>query len=228
MKLINLSDEDLEKGKSIVEDLNKNGKTAVYIAIDGKLKGIIATIDSLNEDAENIIDVLKKSGKKVVILTGEHQDTAEKYGDILGIDNIISDVIPVNRARKVRSFQYDKKIVVMIGDGINDAGAIAQANAGIAIGTPENITTDAADIVLLNNNLLSILKLFALSKKTYKNMKENLFFALIYNILTIPFAAGILYALGLNYYFNPLLALVCMFLGSLSVVLNALRLNYFK
>ncbi|MDO5570513.1 MAG: cation-translocating P-type ATPase [Bacteroidales bacterium] len=228
MSLININEGELHDALNIVTELNTQGKTSVIIAVDGIIEGVVAVNDEFADGAKSVIDYLRNNDKQSVIITGEHSTTANKLGELLGIERIFADVIASNRARKIRSLQFENKIVVMIGDGINDAGAIAQSNAGIAIGTPENITADIADIILPNRDIKLLKKLFYLSKKSYRNMKENLFFALVYNVLMIPIAAGILYVFGVDYILNPFIALLCMFLSSVSVIINALRLKRIK
>ncbi|MEG1616556.1 MAG: heavy metal translocating P-type ATPase [Bacteroidales bacterium] len=228
MELINIDPDVLTETSTIIRELSNQGKTAVMIAVEGVLQGVIAIEDKPRPEAREVIQKLKQMEISNYILTGEHAPAAKNIGEKVDINHIIADVLPQNRSRQIRKLQHEGKTVLMIGDGMNDASALAQANAGIAIGSPDNIAADAADIVLLNKDLRQILVVVRLSRKTMRNIKENLFFAFVYNLLMLPVAAGVLYLFGLKFLLDPLIAVVAMFLGSISVVINALRLRKFK
>ncbi|MGL4293615.1 MAG: heavy metal translocating P-type ATPase [Bacteroidales bacterium] len=228
MELVRVDEEELKHFSGICRDLSEQGKTTLMVAVDGVLKGIIATIDKPKKEAEEVIRKIHDSGKMVILLTGEHWSTARYIAHETGIQEIHAETQPLNRARFIRKLQHEGKVVVMIGDGVNDAGALAQANAGVAIGSPSDIGADAADIILLNTNLNQILTLMRLANRTVRNIKENLFFAFIYNLLMIPLAAGVLYIFNIHKLIDPVVAIAVMFIGSISVLLNGLRLRRFK
>lgn len=228
MELINLPSEQLSEGIAICRDLSAQGKTTVMIAVENKLEGIIAVADKPRPEAREVIQKIEKSDREVIILTGEHAATAASIGRLVDVDEIMADVAPKNRARQIRKLQHAGKTVVMIGDGLNDAGALAQADAGIAIGSADDIAADAADVVLLNRDLRKLLLLLQLSRKSVRNMKQNLFLTFIYNLLMLPIAGGILLVFNIEFLTNPIIAVIVMFLGSISVILNASRLRKFR
>ncbi len=228
MKLINLPEEQISKGLAITRELALQGKTTVMIAIENQLEGIIAVADKPRPEAREVILKLEKLGKDVIILTGEHSSTALNIARQINVEHVIADVSSRNRARQIRKLQHENRKVVMIGDGFNDAGALAQANAGIAIGSADDIAADAADVVLLNRNLKLLLMLIHISRKSVRNMKENLFLTFIYNLIMLPIAGGILFLFDIHFLSDPLIAVIVMFLGSLSVIINASRLRKFK
>lgn len=228
MELINIDPEALSGAAEVCRHLADQGKTAVMIAVEGQLEGIIAVMDRARPEAREVVQELEKQNIEVALLTGEHASTARKIGSQVDISHIFADILPANRARQIRKLQHDKQVVIMVGDGMNDASALAQADAGIAIGSPDNIAADAADIVLLNKDLRLLLTVMRLSRKTMRNIKENIFFAFFYNLLMLPVAAGILYLFGWKFLLDPMIAVGVMFLGSLSVLINALRLRKFK
>lgn len=228
MELIQADPELLDQMSAICRDLSSQGKSAVMIAVDGQLEGIIAVVDKPRAEARMVIEKLQQAGNQVILLTGEHWATARYMAHEVGITEVHAEVQSSNRARFIRKLQHEGKLVVMIGDGINDAGALAQADAGIAIGSPDDIAADAADIVLLNKDLRLLLTVIRFASKTIRNMKENLFFAFLYNLLMVPIAAGVLYLFDNQLLLNPVFAVTAMFLGSLSVLLNGLRLKRFK
>ncbi len=203
-----------------------NGKTALYFAKDGEFIGIIAIRDTIKENSKRAIKELIKMGIKVIMLTGDNRTTAEAIGKEVGIANIISEVLPQDKESKIRQLQQ-QGTVAMVGDGINDAPALVRADVGIAIGNGTDIAIDSADIVLMNNDLISVANAIKLSKAVIRNIKQNLFWAFFYNVLGIPVAAGVLYtALGVK--LNPMIAAAAMSLSSVFVVSNALRLRFFN
>ncbi|MBY6796284.1 copper-translocating P-type ATPase [Clostridium botulinum] len=207
--------------------LSKEGKTPMFIAIENKIKGIIAVADTLKENSKKAIEKLHNMGVEVVMITGDNKNTAEAIGKQVGIDKIFAEVLPSDKANWVKRLQQEGKIVAMVGDGINDAPALAQADIGIAIGSGTDVAIESADIVLIKSDLMDVPTALKLSRATIKNIKENLFWAFGYNTLGIPVAMGILYIFG-GQLLNPMIAAAAMSFSSVSVLLNALRLRRFK
>ena len=208
--------------------LAKQGKTAMLAAYDSKLVGMVAVADTLKEEAFEVVSGLHKLGLEVVMLTGDHRDTAQAIATSLKIDTVISEVLPDEKADFVKSIQDQGKKVVMVGDGINDAVALVQSDVGVAIGSGTDVAVDSAKVVLMKEDLNVLIDAISLSKATIKNIKQNLFWAFAYNIIGIPFAAGLFYALFNGPLLNPMIAGAAMAFSSVSVVLNALRLRRFK
>ena len=209
------------------EALAVEGKTPLYVAIDGSLAGIIAVADVIKPDSRRAIDKLHSMGIKTVMITGDNRGTAEAIARQAGIDDVLADVLPGDKADRVKQLQQEGRRVAMVGDGINDAPALAQADIGIAIGSGTDIAMESSDIVLMKSNLMDVPAAIQLSKKTIKNIKENLFWAFAYNTAGIPIAAGLLYLFG-GPLLNPMIAAAAMAFSSVSVVSNALRLRSFK
>jgi Cu+-exporting ATPase len=202
------------------------GKTLMYLVVSGVLAGIIAVSDVVKPNSYETVKSLKDMGLQVYLLTGDNPQTAASIASKVGIDHVFSEVLPQDKAKGVKKLQEQYK-VAMVGDGINDAPALAQANVGIAIGSGTDVAIEAADIVLMKSDPLDVITALKLSKKTIKNVKENLFWAFAYNVLGIPIAAGILHIFG-GPLLNPMLAALAMAFSSVTVVLNALRLKRFK
>ncbi|MGG7176810.1 heavy metal translocating P-type ATPase [Clostridium paraputrificum] len=207
--------------------LAEQGKTPMYMAVNKKLVGVIAVADTLKANSKKAVEALHKLGIEVVMLTGDNEKTAKAIAKEVGIDRIISDVLPGDKANEIKRLQDDGKKVAMVGDGINDAPALAMADIGMAIGSGTDIAIESADIVLMRSDILDVVGAIQLSKATIKNIKENLGWAFGYNILGIPVAMGILYAFG-GPLLNPMIAAFAMSFSSVSVLLNALRLKGFK
>lgn len=203
------------------------GKTPMYIAIDGKLAGIIAVADVLKESSKDAVDALHDMGIEVAMITGDNKRTAEAIAKQVGIDMILAEVLPQDKANEIKKLQRQGKNIAMVGDGINDAPALAQADIGIAIGSGTDVAMESADIVLMKSDLMDVVTAIQLSKKTIINIKMSLFWALGYNSLGIPIAAGALYLLG-GPLLNPMIGAVAMALSSVSVVSNSLRLRKFN
>lgn len=207
--------------------LASEGKTPMYIAIDGNAAGIIAVADTVKASSKNAIESLHKMGIKVAMITGDNKRTADAIAKQVGIDIVLSEVLPEDKANEVKKLQVDGNRVGMVGDGINDAPALAQADIGIAIGSGTDVAIESADIVLMRSDLMDVISAIKLSKSTIKNIKENLFWAFGYNVLGIPVAMGVLHIFG-GPLLNPMIAAGAMSLSSVSVLLNALRLRRFK
>ncbi|WP_462424239.1 heavy metal translocating P-type ATPase [Fusobacterium ulcerans] len=213
--------------KKELDELASQGKTPMYMAIDGKFLGIIAVADVMKEEAVDTIKELKERGYKIGMITGDNKITAEAIGKQVGIDMIFAEVTPEDKYLKVKELQEEGYNVAMVGDGINDSPALVQADVGIAIGGGTDIAMESADIVLMKKNLKDVLTAMDLSNATIRNIKQNLFWAFIYNTLGIPIAAGVLYPFT-GHLLNPMIAGGAMAMSSVSVVTNALRLKNFK
>jgi P-type Cu+ transporter len=224
------------------ERLRAEGKTIMFLGIDNHIAGIIALADTLKADAKAAVATLHSMGIEVMMITGDNQRTAEAIAREAGIDRVLAEVLPENKAQEVRKLQDEGKIVAMVGDGINDAPALAQADIGIAIGTGTDIAMETGDITLISGDLGGIVTAISLSKHTMRTIKENLFWAFAYNIVLIPVAAGVLYLVfgntgvpsGLHFvlgdygFLNPILAAFAMAASSITVVSNSLRLKRFR
>lgn len=215
------------KREAIVNILTNDGRTPMFLASDGKLVGIIAVSDPVKATSIPAVAKLKKMGLHIVMLSGDNENTAQAMGRQVGIDNVIAEVLPEDKADIVKQLQNEGYNVAMVGDGINDAPALAQANIGIAIGAGSDIAIESADIVLMKSDVNDIYTTLKLSRATITNIKENLFWAFAYNVIGIPIAMGLLYLFG-GPLLNPMIAAAAMSLSSISVVLNALRLKFFK
>ncbi|HOV13789.1 MAG TPA: heavy metal translocating P-type ATPase [Spirochaetota bacterium] len=222
---IKFQDNDILKEKA--ENLEKDGKTIIYVGIENEFIGFIACKDTLKETSYEAVKKLKLKGIKTLMLTGDNKRTALAIAKEVGIDEVISEVLPYQKSNKIKELMNQGKIVAMVGDGINDAPALVQANLGIAIGSGTDVAIESADIVLIHSNLNDVVKALSLSRLTLRNIKQNLFWAFAYNVILIPIAAGILTIFG-GPQLNPMFAAAAMSLSSLSVVSNALRLRYIK
>ncbi|AMC08847.1 heavy metal translocating P-type ATPase [Turicibacter sp. H121] len=209
------------------DQLAYDGKTPMYMAIDGQLAGVIAVADTVKESSKKAIETLHQMGIKVAMITGDNQKTADAIARQVGIDLVLAEVLPADKANEVKKLQETGVKVGMVGDGINDAPALAQADIGIAIGSGTDVAIESADIVLMKSDLMDVSTAIKLSKATIRNIKENLFWAFAYNVLGIPVAMGLLHLFG-GPLLNPMIAAAAMSLSSVSVLLNALRLRRFK
>lgn len=207
--------------------LASQGKTPMYIAMDGTLSGIIAVADVVKENSKRAIEKLQAMDIDVVMITGDNKKTAEAIALQVGIIHVLAEVLPQDKSNEVKKLQAEGKKVAMVGDGINDAPALAQADIGIAIGSGTDVAIESADIVLMKSDLMDVPTAIQLSKSTIRNIKQNLFWAFGYNVIGIPVAAGLLHLFG-GPLLNPIFAAAAMSLSSVSVVTNALRLKRFK
>lgn len=210
-----------------VKTLQQEQNTVVYVVVDGETIGALAIADAIKETSKQAILDLQSKGIEVMMLTGDHPDTAHVIAEKVGITTVYAGLLPKDKADIVVSLQQAGKTVAMVGDGINDAPALVQANVGIAIGHGMDVAIDSADMIVMNSQLQDVVHIIGLSKQTVQTIKENLFFAFIYNVIGIPIAMGALYS-TLGLLLNPMLAGLAMSFSSISVVLNALRLKYFK
>jgi len=220
----------------------EKGKTVMFLGIDSRVVGIIALADTLKPDAKEAVEALHKMGADVVMLTGDNRRTGEAIAREVGIDHVRAEVLPEHKAQEVKKLQQEGKVVAMVGDGINDAPALAQADIGIAIGTGTDVAMETGDITLISGDLTGIVTAISLSRRTMRTIKQNLFWAFAYNTALIPVAAGVLYFAfgstgvpsGLHFilgdygFLNPILAAAAMAASSITVVFNSLRLRRFK
>ncbi|MEX2290549.1 MAG: heavy metal translocating P-type ATPase [Mycobacteriales bacterium] len=223
-----LRDADIATGEleQHADRLADDGKTPMYVAIDGRAAGLVAVADTIKPDSVAAIRALRDLGLEVAMITGDNERTANAVARQVGIDRVLADVLPDQKAAEVRALQDEGKLVGMVGDGINDNPALAQADVGIAIGTGTDVAIEAADVTLMSGELKGLVTAIALSKATMRNIKQNLVLAFGYNAAAIPVAAGVLYPFT-GVLLSPLIAAAAMALSSISVVLNSTRLNAF-
>ena len=217
---------ELNGAETKVEKLASEGKTPMFAAIDNKFAGIVAVADTIKSESKEAIRALQNLGLEVVMLTGDNRRTAEAVAKEVGIKRVLAEVLPEGKSGEIRRLQAEKKTVGMVGDGINDAPALAQADVGIAIGTGTDVAIEASDITLIKGDLRGVVTAIALSKATIRSVKQNLFWAFVYNVIGIPIAAGLLYPF-FGILLSPVLASAAMSLSSVSVVANSLRLRSF-
>jgi P-type Cu+ transporter len=206
------------------EELRKEGQTVMYVVVDGAIAGLLGVADPVKQSTPEAIGLLHEDGIKIVMLTGDNRTTAEAVAKRLGIDQIQAEVLPEQKVEVVKRLQAEGRMVAMAGDGVNDAPALAQAHVGIAMGTGTDVAMESAGVTLIKGDLRGIAKARRLSRATMRNIRENLFFAFIYNVLGIPIAAGVLYPF-FGVLLSPVIASVAMTFSSVSVIGNALRLN---
>ncbi len=218
---------ELDRAESEVERLAEDGKTPMFVAVNGQLAGVIAVADVVKEDSAKAIVSLKRMGLEIVMLTGDNKRTAEAISRKVGVDRVLAEVLPEDKAHQIHLLQIEGKKVAMVGDGINDAPALAQADVGIAIGTGTDVAIEASDITLIKGSLQGVAVAIQISKATMKNIRQNLFGAFFYNSAGIPIAAGVLYPF-FGILLSPLIAGAAMAFSSVTVVTNANRLRSFK
>ena len=204
--------------------MRNEGQTVMFVAIDGRPAGLIGVADPIKETTAAAIRQLHAEGMQIVMLTGDSQATADAVAKKLGIDRVIAGVLPEQKVELIKKLQAEGRIVAMAGDGINDAPALAQAQVGIAMGTGTDVAMESAGVTLVKGDLRGIVRARRLSRATLRNIRQNLFFAFIYNVLGVPLAAGVLYPF-FGLLLSPIIAAAAMSFSSISVVSNALRLN---
>lgn len=226
-RLMERGEVDYKEVTEKISQLETEGKTVMMLSIDNKLAGLVAVADTIKDTAKEGVTALKKKGIEVIMITGDNLQTANAIAKNLGIDRVLAEVLPDQKEAEVRKLQAEGKKVAMVGDGINDAPALAAANIGIAVGTGTDVAIEAADITLINKDLRSVASAIELSKKTMRTIKLNLFWAFGYNVILIPVAMGVLYPF-FGLLLNPIFASVAMATSSISVVSNSLLLRRYK
>jgi Cu+-exporting ATPase len=226
-KLMNAYNVDVSKFEIKMATFEEEGKTAMILSVNGKAAGLIAVADTLKENSKEAVKALKEMGLEVVMLTGDNKRTAKAIAEQVGVDYVLSEVLPSEKATEVKRLQSEGKVVAMVGDGINDAPALAQANIGIAVGTGTDVAVETGDIVLIKNDLRDVVVAIQLSRATMRKIRQNLFWAFFYNIILIPLAAGAFYPI-LHVLFDPVYAAAAMASSSVTVVTNASLLRRFK
>jgi Cu+-exporting ATPase len=209
------------------EELRREGHTVMFVAIDDRAAGLVAVSDPIKQSTHEAIEILHREGIKIVMLTGDSRTTAEAVARRLGIDQVEAEVLPEQKVQVIKRLQSEGRIVAMAGDGVNDAPALAQAHVGIAMGTGTDVAIESAHMTLVKGDLRGIAKARRLSRATMRNIRQNLFFAFIYNVMGIPIAAGVLYPF-FRILLSPIIASAAMTFSSVSVIANALRLRRIK
>ena len=210
-----------------VQELESEGKTVMFVSVDRKLAGLIAVADTLKENAVAAVNELHEMGVETVMITGDNRRTARAIAEKAGIRNVLAEVMPADKAEEVRRLQAGGELVAMVGDGINDAPALAQADVGIALGGGTDVAVETGDIVLVKDDLRDVAEAIRLSRYTIRKIRQNLFWAFFYNTSGIPIAAGILYPV-IGLLLNPVIAAAAMAFSSVSVVTNSLLMNRYR
>jgi len=218
---------DLAEAVGSAQKLSTEGKTPMFASVEGKVAGVIAVADTIKDESKAAVAELKRIGLEVVMMTGDNERTAQAVANQVGVDRVVAEVLPQGKTDEIKRLQAEGRRVAMVGDGINDAPALAQADVGIAIGTGTDVAIEASDITLMRGDLRGVATAIGLSKATIRTVKQNLFWAFIYNVVGIPVAAGVLYPV-FGWQLSPVIASAAMSLSSVSVVANSLRLRTFK
>jgi len=218
---------DTSAASAQVERLATESRTIVLVAVDGRLAGLIAIADPVKEGSREAVNALRRLGLDVVLLTGDSESVAMSVARATGIDRVVAGVLPEGKVAEVRRLQDSNRVVAMVGDGVNDAPALAQADLGIAIGSGTDVAIEASDVTLVRGDLRAVAQAVALARRTMRTMKQNLFWAFIYNVVGIPVAAGLIYPVT-GILLSPILASAAMALSSVSVVSNSLRLRRYN
>ncbi len=222
LNLFEIENNYLEDEKKLAE----NGNSIIYVVKNKTIISIIGVNDIIRENAKLVIERLNKNKIETIMLTGDNKETANIIAKSVGISNIISNVLPSQKAEIIKKLKKENKMVMMCGDGINDSPALANADIGVSVNSGTDIAMDSSDVILMKDDLNKILDLINISKKTIRNIRQNLFWAFFYNILMIPISMGLLNPIGIS--INPMIAGLAMIISSLTVILNALRLKYIK
>jgi Cu+-exporting ATPase len=224
-----MQDEEIDIGNIAprMDSLSIEGKTPMLLASNGRVMGIVAVADTIKDNSAEAVQKLRDLGLEVIMLSGDNRRTAQAIAAKAGIEQVMAEVLPGEKANEIKRLQEEGKVVAMVGDGINDAPALAQADVGIAIGTGTDVAMEASDITLIKGDLLGVVVALELSKQTMKTIKQNLFWAFFYNSVGIPIAAGILYPFW-GILLSPIFASAAMAASSVSVVTNSLRLRRFS
>ena len=227
-KLMREQANDMSAYQNDVNTFAKSGKTAMIVSLDHRVVGVVAVADTIKDEAIETVAALQKMGLDVVMMTGDHKDTAKAIADQIGISHVLAEVLPDEKASNIKRLQEGGEKVMMVGDGINDAIALVQSDVGIAVGTGTDVAIESAKVVLMRDNIKDVANAIALSKATMRNIKQNLFWAFAYNVVGIPFAMGLFKLLFNGPLLDPMIAGAAMAFSSVSVVTNALRLRKFK
>ncbi|WP_159633511.1 heavy metal translocating P-type ATPase [Erysipelothrix anatis] len=227
-KLMREQNSDMSAYQNDVNTFAKSGKTAMIVSLDHRVVGVVAVADTIKDEAIETVAALQKMGLDVVMMTGDHKDTAKAIADQIGISHVLAEVLPDEKASNIKRLQEGGEKVMMVGDGINDAIALVQSDVGIAVGTGTDVAIESAKVVLMRDNIKDVANAIALSKATMRNIKQNLFWAFAYNVVGIPFAMGLFKLLFNGPLLDPMIAGAAMAFSSVSVVTNALRLRKFK
>jgi len=214
-----------EKGIDITHIQTQERGSRLYLAQENKVLALFIVSDPIKSTAKSVINNFHNRGVKCIMLTGDNQENAQSIGDKLGIDEVIAEVLPDDKAQYIEQFQQNHEHVAMVGDGVNDAIALSKAHIGIAMGSGSDVAIESAEMTLLSGDIGKLLSAHTLSKMTVRNIHQNLFFAFIYNGIGVPIAAGLLYPVW-GYLLNPMIAALAMSLSSVSVILNALTLRW--
>jgi Cu+-exporting ATPase len=218
---------DVQKFAGQADGLRQEGQTVIFVAIDGRAVGLLGVADPIKASAPEAIRLLHEAGLRIVMLTGDSRATAQAVAQKLGIDDIEAEVLPAQKSETIKRLQAEGRTVAMAGDGVNDAPALAQADVGIAMGTGTDVAMESAAITLVKGDLRGLVRARRLSQATMKNIRQNLFFAFVYNAIGVPVAAGILYPF-FGMLLSPMIASADMTFSSVSVIANALRLREMK